>query len=542
MLEMVLMTLFGVGTGILSLSQNARDRFNDALETLGLEAHALALDVKAAFRKFVVGMMVILTVYIVILVGSIIIGYQWVTFVALLMLAILMAPFIYVFYLGSLVLDGAASDSVKKFGQTLANIKPVLEPSKEWFNDGAGKKVVGGIASIFLFAFNLVYILPALTLKATGVAVIGATNLSKEFSKAMWWLSRAVSYVMIWVMLILSLQWFGFMVGTDLVDMWTLATFGLMLLVYLPVARMLDWVIGMVGIPAFSSALPAILALVFLVLALFAYKSPAIANGVKGTIEVMHDHTAQALNLGVGDSKTSNYTKYKVIKPILVTYKKVGNKYEPVQKATDAQNPIFKVGSKGVFPGGVMAPIKDSKVPGGLTQIYPVSDDPISAETEMVNIESATDKYIWVASDAVAVSDGSSSSSVGEEPETPAGWKEIGRGEVDVSKQFTDIGSHSGKVLIQLWGKATIDSTGPQNGPQGQAGTKSHSHYPVPGAPFFSAILKAGEQKTFLGSNAEFNFSQPTQLSIGPNDDGGETGSGFADNNGFWKYKISVPQ
>jgi hypothetical protein len=128
------------------------------------------------------------------------------------------------------------------------------------------------------------------------------------------------------------------------------------------------------------------------------------------------------------------------------------------------------------------------------------------------------------------------------EPKTPAGYREVARGTINVKNQFTEIGSYKGKILIQVWGKATIDSTQEPFTPRGWIGKRALNKFPLPNGPLFGAILKADEQILFVGDSNEFDFPQTTALSLGPNDETDlQNGLGFTDNKGTWKYKVSTP-
>lgn len=135
-----------------------------------------------------------------------------------------------------------------------------------------------------------------------------------------------------------------------------------------------------------------------------------------------------------------------------------------------------------------------------------------------------------------------SSVSADSEPETPAGWKEVARGQINVKNEFSDIGSSSGKTLIQVWGKATIDSTQNPFTPKGWMGKWAPDFYPLPGAPLFGAILQANGKLLYVGSSNEFDFPANTNLALGPNDEQGKDGLGFQDNVGVWNYKRCVPE
>lgn len=128
------------------------------------------------------------------------------------------------------------------------------------------------------------------------------------------------------------------------------------------------------------------------------------------------------------------------------------------------------------------------------------------------------------------------------EPKTPDGYKEVARGEINVKNPFTDIGSFQGKILIQVWGKATIDSTQSPFTPRGWIGKRAANNFPLPNGPLFGAILKADDEILVVGDSNEFDFPQTTALSLGPNDETElQNGLGFKDNKGTWKYKVSIP-
>ena len=129
------------------------------------------------------------------------------------------------------------------------------------------------------------------------------------------------------------------------------------------------------------------------------------------------------------------------------------------------------------------------------------------------------------------------------EPTTPEGWKEVARSEVNVKKPFTEIGSFSGKILVQMWGKAIIDSTQAPLSPKGEIKNKRADYsFPLPNAALFCSILRANGKIMYVGEENDFTFSEKTAVSLGVNDDQpNDRGLGFSDNSGVWYYKISVP-
>lgn len=128
------------------------------------------------------------------------------------------------------------------------------------------------------------------------------------------------------------------------------------------------------------------------------------------------------------------------------------------------------------------------------------------------------------------------------EPNTPSGWSEINRGEISVKTPFTNIGSYKGKILIQMWGKASPDSTQPPFSPLGWKGRQAPSTFILPGGALFGSVLKASDKISPVGIYNDFNFPVATPVSLGANEEQGENDKWYQDNRGSWNYKVSVPK
>jgi hypothetical protein len=65
--------------------------------------------------------------------------------------------------------------------------------------------------------------------------------------------------------------------------------------------------------------------------------------------------------------------------------------------------------------------------------------------------------------------------------------------------------------------------------------------FPLPNERAFCSIAKVDGKILRVGQRKELRFDLETELMLGPNDEPGKIGEGFADNRGHWSYKICIP-
>jgi hypothetical protein len=127
------------------------------------------------------------------------------------------------------------------------------------------------------------------------------------------------------------------------------------------------------------------------------------------------------------------------------------------------------------------------------------------------------------------------------EPPTPDGWKELLRGEINVKNPYKDLGVRSGKILIQMWGCAVIDSKKPCLTPEGD-GADAGAGYPYKGLRYGSILRINGLRIYPIGLSNDFELWGNESIEIGVNDALAVNGLGFEDNKGTWYYKLCVPK
>jgi len=114
--------------------------------------------------------------------------------------------------------------------------------------------------------------------------------------------------------------------------------------------------------------------------------------------------------------------------------------------------------------------------------------------------------------------------------------KVIAEGTIPVNTQWTSVGTYKGKVTVSLSGKAKLDSTRPENGPDG-INITAPDFFTLPGDKVFCALAKHDGFVEKIGPTKEITING--ELFLGPNEDPGKRdGKGFNDNNGYWSYKI----
>lgn len=430
----------------------------------------------------------------------------------------------------------AVADRIKQWSERILDREVVLRVEFDGQATSATKRLGAGLINTFVvFPLNIPYVLTiGYPLRVLGGLAGDMAYLVGRGASFVRFLSRFATAIASYILTIALSLVIGMISGKHFLTIQLLAVLTLVAVFILMISIFKDWKFPNKGIPILT--MPSVLAnLLLLVVITVAVISPRPAHAAGEIMENAHNDLVKKVEKLAFTTSASSERRFRVTKTIPRTYISDGN--GGFKKSPD--NPVPS-GTYGVFIGE-----NNSSGPTAMTLVAfrDKKNDP-----DMVEYKSQESKlrWRWVPVDSLEEVEsfiGNSPETGDSEPDTPDGWKEVARGKIDVRNQFSDIAVVSGKTLVQMWGKATIDSTQSPFGPQGWVGgPRAADYFPLPNGPLFGTVMKASDKTYFVGNSKEFDFPANTSLQLGPNDSPSGDGLGLQDNNGYWYYKISVPE
>jgi hypothetical protein len=462
------------------------------------------------------------------------IGWQWAAMAMAIVATLVLFGFAYICYQLQRPL-GSAAKRIEGWAQRALAKDVIIEVKLPGQDASAFKKAAAAVINLAMLVVNIPYaFLLGFPRRLLAGLAANAASLAETAEHVVRYLSRMGMVIGSYAMTITLFLLLGMITGKQFLTLAVIGVFGLLLTVILQVAVLKDWKFPFKGIPILAAPSIAVNFALLLVIAL-AVVDPRPAQAIGNTIDNVHTFVVKGFeSLSLFTSGPSQRW-FRVTRPIKRTYIKNSSGGFDVAK-----------NDQPVSPGRVGILIGNSDTSGPVPLVQVAFQDK-KVDPDMVNYQSDEGKlaWRWVPADAVQEisgkpADAGNAADYG--PEVPEGWKAVSTGQVDVKEQSTSVGQVSGKVLIQIWGSAVIDSTHGSSGPDGWIGKRAPEFFPLPDANLFAAIAYADGKVLLVGSSKEFNFPAGTNLSLGPNDEAGQDGLGFKDNSGSWQYRICVPE
>ncbi len=308
-------------------------------------------------------------------------SYMPLMLVALLLVVVPLMIVMYVF----MALHAGSKGLAKSLVGLGENYMPtVLVPDKdlnglEYSLAFMGLTLVNALRSVIMIPWNMVIG----TLVSFGTLIQSGSDWLK-------FIGRALALVNIYLLALMSIGLVQIQFGMTIIDLYSMLLLLLLFSIILAMGVLLDWTIGMKGMPA-SGTVMATIALFSLILVLSAYWFPTFANGVVMTIANGGNYVGRKANsLGVGTS-TSKFPEYVVLEDLRPNTDLFFDDGQGAFKPIHSSSEIFiRKGSVAVTIDPT--PKLDTSGPVPMIQLYfPDENDP-----QKIQVKTRIDRRFWV--------------------------------------------------------------------------------------------------------------------------------------------------